>query len=301
VFICAASAHGQTVDPRFAEFNPSRDHSAVQNGVPIVSRYDLKFYLLGGSTPVRVVSLGKPAPGPDGVIRVEFLPLLNPPLTVGVTYAARVVAVGPSGSNASAPSNSFLFQPTLSGTCSYSVSPSSRSMPAGGGGSTFSVTSSTSCSWAATSQAGWITITSGASGKGNGTVGFSAAKNTGPARSGTAFVAGRSVTVTQAAGSTCTYSVSPQTPSVARTGGTVRISVTAGTGCSWTAAETPNVSWVSINSGTSATGNGTVTLQVTANSLTTSKKMTLTIAGRTVMLTQAGVMLTRPVGVRVLR
>jgi hypothetical protein len=297
---CATTALAQpTVDPRIAEFNPSPDHSAVENGVPIVSGYELDIYQVGGTSPVRVLALGKPSPNPDGVIRVVFDVLLNPPLAAGVTYEARAVAVGPGGRGSSSPSNTFQFQ---TGACSYSVTPTTRSVAVGGGSSTFSVATTTGCSWTAASQAGWITVTSGASGTGNGSVGFSAAANTGPARSGTILIAGQQVTVTQPAGGTCTYQVSPMTPTVARTGGTLTITVTSQNGCTWSASESPNVSWVSITSGATGTGNGTVTLQISANSQTAARTMTLSVAGRIVTLTQSGTSptVTTPRGLRIL-
>ena len=49
-----------------------------------------------------------------------------------------------------------------------------------------------------------------------------------------------------------------------------------------------NTSWITITSGSSGTGNGTVTYNVTANTSTTSRPGTLTIAGQTLNVTQAG-------------
>ncbi|MBP6821374.1 MAG: BACON domain-containing protein, partial [Acidobacteria bacterium] len=56
--------------------------------------------------------------------------------------------------------------------------------------------------WTATSNAAWITITSGTSGTGNGTVNYSVATNTGAIRSGTMTIAGQTFTVMQSASST---------------------------------------------------------------------------------------------------
>jgi hypothetical protein len=61
------------------------------------------------------------------------------------------------------------------------------------------VTTQATCAWTAVSNATWITVTSGAAGTGNGTVGFSAAANTGAARTGTLTIAGQTFTVTQSA------------------------------------------------------------------------------------------------------
>jgi len=79
--------------------------------------------------------------------------------------------------------------------CSYSIDPTSASYPAGGGGASVNVTAPTGCLWAATSNAAWIT--GGTSGSGNGTVTYSVAANSGPARTGTMTIAGQTFTVSQ--------------------------------------------------------------------------------------------------------
>ena len=61
------------------------------------------------------------------------------------------------------------------------------------------VTAGTGCAWTAVSNATFITITSGSSGSGNGSVGYSVAANTGStSRNGTMTIAGQTFTVTQA-------------------------------------------------------------------------------------------------------
>ena len=82
----------------------------------------------------------------------------------------------------------------------------------------------------------------------------------------------------------CNNSISPSSASVAYSGGNATVGVTS-PGCSWTAAS--NVSWISIISGATGTGNGTVTYSVAA-STTTQRTGTLTIAGKTFTVTQAG-------------
>ena len=64
-------------------------------------------------------------------------------------------------------------------------------------------------------------------------------------------------------GTTCTYSLSSQAQSFLASGGSGSVSITAGTGCSWTAAS--NAPWLSISSGATGTGNGTVNYAVSAN------------------------------------
>ena len=88
--------------------------------------------------------------------------------------------------------------PGTSTTCSYAVSPSTRTVGSGGGTGSFSVTTTSGCSWSATSNATWISITSGATGSGSGTVNFSALPNgSSSVRTGTLNVAGQLVYVEQ--------------------------------------------------------------------------------------------------------
>ena len=69
--------------------------------------------------------------------------------------------------------------------------------------------------WTAVSGAAWITVTTGATGSGSGTVGYSVAANTGAARTGTLDDRGADPYVSQAAGTTaCTYSINPTTQAV---------------------------------------------------------------------------------------
>jgi hypothetical protein len=87
-------------------------------------------------------------------------------------------------------------------------------------------------------------------------------------------------------GGTCTYSINPSSASVAAGGGTGSVSVTAASGCNWTAGS--NAAFISITSGTSGSGNGTVNYSVAANGGTASRSGTLTIAGLTFTVNQAG-------------
>jgi hypothetical protein len=171
-------------------------------------------------------------------------------------------------------------------SCTYSVSPTTVSAPPTGNNASISVTTGSSCAWTATSMAAWITITSGASMAGLGSTNYTVAANTtGSVRSGTLTVAGQTVTITQAATAGCAYSVTPATVSVASTGGSGSVTVSTGAACAWTAGTA--VTWITIISGTSMTGPGTVNYAVTRNPVTAARTATLTIAGRTVTVTQA--------------
>jgi hypothetical protein len=82
--------------------------------------------------------------------------------------------------------------------CNFSISASSQSFPGSGGTGAVNVNTNTNCSWIASSNASFITITSGLSGGGAGAVNYTVAQNTGAAsRTGTMSIAGQTFTVTQ--------------------------------------------------------------------------------------------------------
>ncbi len=83
---------------------------------------------------------------------------------------------------------------------------------------------------------------------------------------------------------TCSYTLSSTSLSVAGTGGTASLSVTAGTGCAWTASS--NAAFVTITSAASQSGNGTINVTVSENS-GDARSATLTIAGQAVTVSQA--------------
>ena len=83
---------------------------------------------------------------------------------------------------------------------------------------------------------------------------------------------------------TCTYNISSTTLSVAGTGGTAFLTVTAGAGCAWTASS--NSAFVTLTSAASQSGNGTVNVTVSENS-GDARTGTLTVAGQTVTVSQA--------------
>ena len=160
--------------------------------------------------------------------------------------------------------------------CMYSISPASQTIEPAGGTGTISVVTQPGCTWTATSNAGFITITSGASGTGNGTVNYSVAANMGESRSGTMIVAGRTFTVVQGKVG-CSYTISPSAQTFPPVGGDGSVTVDALTGCPWTASA--NVPWINIRSGSSGTGNGSVRYAV-APTIDADRTGTISIAGR---------------------
>ncbi len=187
----------------------------------------------------------------------------------------RAGALGVAGESASI---------TQAGTsaCTYGVTPSSRTVAASGGSDVFDIDTAAGCSWTAVSNTPWLTITSGPSGTGAGRVAFSAAANTGSARTGTLGIAGTVVTVTQ---SGCSYTVAPGSFSFPQEGGTASASVTTTAGCAWTAASP--VPWVRITAGATGAGSGVVSIAVDPASGLTARTATLTVAGQDVRVDQA--------------
>ncbi len=97
----------------------------------------------------------------------------------GVPSVARIVQIGP-------------------GVCSYSLSSTSQSFAAGGGAGGASLAASPACTWSATSNADWITVTGNASGTGDGEAFYSVGPNAASTRRiGTISIAGRIFTVLQ--------------------------------------------------------------------------------------------------------
>jgi hypothetical protein len=84
----------------------------------------------------------------------------------------------------------------------------------------------------------------------------------------------------------CTFSINPTSVSLGPTGTMGVVTVTAGAGCAWTAVSN-NVVMLAVVSGASGTGNGTVTYSVFPNP-GPARTGTLTIAGQTFTVTQAG-------------
>ena len=91
---------------------------------------------------------------------------------------------------------------SLAGSCLYTIVPPTQTLAATAGTGSVTVATAGTCAWTATSLASWITITTGSSGSGTGTVNYTVAANAVTnSRSGNLIIAGRTVTVTQQAGS----------------------------------------------------------------------------------------------------
>ena len=146
------------------------------------------------------------------------------------------------------------------------------------------VLTTAACAWTAASHASWITITSGGTGTGNGSVGFLVLPNVGGSRNGTLTIASQTFTVTQAAVARCNYSISPNNQRVGSRAGPGSVSVETASHCAWTASS--NDSWITVTSGASGTGDGTVRFSYTTFNGDQDRRGSLTVAGRTAMIRQ---------------
>ena len=166
--------------------------------------------------------------------------------------------------------------------CSYSLSSNAATIPASGGIGTVVLNTSPECGWTASSSASWLTITSGASGTGTGTVAFFAETLSAGSRSATLTIGGQTFTVTQAV--SCTFAIAPEAINADAAGGSAQVAVTAPAGCAWT--KSKDVGWLSLQSQGPETGNGLVVVTVDENK-NAARVGTATIAGRTLTVNQA--------------
>ncbi len=137
------------------------------------------------------------------------IPSDTPP---GTYYVGAIVSVNGFENDNFTQNNATSFYRAITVTCSgtWSASPSSRSMPKGGGANNVTFTSDGSaCGYTASENVSWLTLTSGTSGTGSGTVYYSAAANTTTfSRSGHISAGGVLHTVSQPAGCLASASAS---------------------------------------------------------------------------------------------
>jgi len=171
--------------------------------------------------------------------------------------------------------------------CSFVLSPPSASVSSAIAQGAFAVT--TACEWTAVAEASWLSVTSGASGSGNGSVSYVvAANNANQPRTGNIKVSGRLFSVTQAA-AVCTYTLSPQSATIASNGATATVNVSASDGgCNWDA--TSNTAWIRVLAVTKSGTQGTVSYNVAPSEDGLARSGSLIIAGLpfSVLQTEAG-------------
>jgi hypothetical protein len=169
--------------------------------------------------------------------------------------------------------------------CNYEISPGSVNLPSGASSGSFQVNTQAGCNWTATPQNSWITVpAASAVQSGSGTVNFNvAANNTSAQRPGSITVPGQTFNITQAAGVTCTPSLSQNTISAPSAAGSYPILLSINAGCQWNAQANQN--WLSIDN-TSGTTTTTINVSVANNTTTGSRTGTVTIDSLVVTVNQ---------------
>ena len=169
--------------------------------------------------------------------------------------------------------------------CTYTVTPTSQYFGSGGGSVNINVQTMNGCAWNAASDSNWLSVAVGPNtGSGSGT--FTAWANANPTtatRVGHVNVAGQIVTVTQE-GIVCDYKVSPRNRSFTAEGGSAFVNMAAQDACSWSAISNDN--WITITSGATGSGWGTIYYSVSANTTGAERSGTLTIQGQTFRIYQ---------------
>ena len=171
--------------------------------------------------------------------------------------------------------------------CVFQLSATTLTFAAGGGTNAVTVAAASHCAWTAVSDRAWMSITSGASGTGNGVVTIAVGANGAEtARTGTLTIAGQAVTVQEEGLQPCTFDIAPSTASYGTDAASGSFSVTAPAPCAWTAAST--ASWLQVTGGSPGAGDGTVFFAVERNLDPASRAGAITVGARTFSVAQAG-------------
>ena len=148
------------------------------------------------------------------------------------------------------------------------------------------VATAAGCSWSANLNASWMTIVSGASGSGPGTIALTVASNPEPSeREGAVSVADQVVRMTQRGReqTACTYRLTSGAQRFGPEGGHAVANVTTEARCSWEATSTAG--WLTL-SPTSGTGTANVTFTAAPWTGTTDRKAEIRVADQSLTIRQ---------------
>jgi hypothetical protein len=168
--------------------------------------------------------------------------------------------------------------------CDVSTENSMSSVPAGGAAGTIMVTTTRDCTWAASTSASWVVITSGTNGQGSGALDYRVAANTDSSpRRASVDVNSTKVDIAQD-GAQCRFTVSPSSVAIGASGGAATVSIQASpAACAWNAAT--DAGWIHIET-PGGSGNGAVKLTVDGNGAA-ARSAAVVIANQTVTVTQS--------------
>lgn len=174
--------------------------------------------------------------------------------------------------------------------CTYAIAPGSHILGPDGGTATVTVTAPAGCAWTAASAVPWLSISTGATGAGNGSVVYTATAQTGAdTRTATLTIATRAHTVTQQgrpAG--CTLSLTPNSVDLPKDAASGTFGVNVQHGCAWTAAS--NADWLVVTSPSNGNGSssGTVSYAVSRNNAITSRTGAIAVGQEAFIVRQQG-------------
>jgi len=153
-----------------------------------------------------------------------------------------------------------------------------------GGLGEISVSSTSTEGWSVSSDASWITIMSGDSGVGVGTVMFLVDETFEPtrARMGIITIGGETVLISQRA---FDLSVDEQEVSCGSAPSSREVFITAPEGCAWSVVS--NSDWIKLNDGTKGIGSGSLSFDVLENTTGMSRTGALIVAGEKVVIWQS--------------
>ncbi|MBI4905997.1 MAG: hypothetical protein HY820_20355 [Acidobacteria bacterium] len=174
--------------------------------------------------------------------------------------------------------------PYLLTPCSITPAVTAINAPAAGGSVSVAMNGPTDCAANVSSDLQWIR------GSNTGTTGpltltFDS-NQTGSARTGSVWVAGVLLQVTQPA-APCQVSLFSATTTFPSTGGSATLNVNSSfTACPWTASS--NVSWINFTGTTGATGSASIPFTVAPNNGTTARTGVITVGDSQITITQSG-------------
>lgn len=168
--------------------------------------------------------------------------------------------------------------------CEFTVTPATRSIGAGGGTVSFTISTDSSCAWTASTSAPWVRSPSPASGTGSATVSYQVDANTAiTARSAQVTVADVTVNIEQQA-APCTYTLSATQTAFTSSAATGSLMVSTSPACQWSLS---GPAWLKFPwSQVSGTGPATIGFNILANLTSISRVATVSVNTTTITFTQ---------------
>jgi hypothetical protein len=208
--------------------------------------------------------------------------------TVVYVVEANSSAYGRAGNIRISGENFLITQLGTAAGCTVSILPGTRTHGYGAATNTVTVMAEASCAWSVSNSNSWITVLSGITGNGAGTVVYWVSANpSSNSRSGNLDIAGQRFAITQSGNPvTCAFALSSTSAMHGASSTTGLVSVTASAGCNWISTESNT--WVTITAGLTGTGNGLVRYVLTINTSNLPRTAVISIAGQPFAIHQAG-------------